>query len=338
MPRSEPIVGLPGFETIDVTGTVEVITTGRVVQEPACPSCKSEGPHRRKDLCRRRIRHTSIGARAHWLVIHVPKWRCGCGRYFRQRVPGVLPYQRATEPFKEEVVERHEHGHSLSRIRDSHRISWATTEALGPPALLAARWAPGRARGAPRCAGHRRALLHAQERLRHHVRQSRHAPCIRCPARSLELLRFSGFSTSKLPGKEHTEGRAHGPLGDLPRDRQAALPQREDRGRSVPRNSRLVGQCLMEAWKQLEPVGRKHRGLISLMRRRPDRLEAEQQLRLRAYFAEHPLVGAVYDQLTARDDAAAKQTPERARVPLARAALREGIVGELEEAPMPTLQ
>ena len=25
-------------------------------------------------------------------------------------------------------MERHEHGHSLSRIRDSHRISWATTE------------------------------------------------------------------------------------------------------------------------------------------------------------------------------------------------------------------
>jgi hypothetical protein len=25
----------------------------------------------------------------------------------------------------------------------------------------------------------------------------------------------------------------------------------------------------MEAWKQLEPVGRKHRGLVSLMRRRP---------------------------------------------------------------------
>jgi transposase len=53
----------------------------------------------------------------------------------------------------------------------------------------------------------------------------------------------------------------------------------------------------MEAWKQLEPVGRKHRGLVSLMRRRPDRLEAEQQLRLRAYFTEHPMVGAVYDQL-----------------------------------------
>ena len=68
------------------------------------PGCKSHGPHRRKDLVKRRIRHTSIGARTHWLVVHVPKWSCRCGRYFRQRVPGVLPYRRATEQFKEEVV------------------------------------------------------------------------------------------------------------------------------------------------------------------------------------------------------------------------------------------
>ena len=65
MPRSEPIVGLPGFETIDVTGSEEVTTTGMLVQPPTCPGCRSEGPHRRKDLVVRRIRHTSIGARAH---------------------------------------------------------------------------------------------------------------------------------------------------------------------------------------------------------------------------------------------------------------------------------
>lgn len=53
----------------------------------------------------------------------------------------------------------------------------------------------------------------------------------------------------------------------------------------------------MEAWKQLEPVGRKHRGLLSLMRRKPANLDPEQQVRLQAYFAEHPMVGAVYDQM-----------------------------------------
>ena len=98
MPIQEPIVGIPGFEAFEITGTKQVVTTMcKLRDKPTCPGCKSVGPHRRKDLVKRRIRHVSIGTRAHWLVVHVPKWRCRCGRYFRQRVPGVLPYQRASE-------------------------------------------------------------------------------------------------------------------------------------------------------------------------------------------------------------------------------------------------
>ena len=57
MPRSEPIVGLPGFETIDVAGTLEVITTGKLTDDATCPDCRSTGPHRRKDLVTRKVRH-----------------------------------------------------------------------------------------------------------------------------------------------------------------------------------------------------------------------------------------------------------------------------------------
>ena len=99
---------------------------------------------------------------------------------------------------------------------------------------------------------------------------------------------------------------------------------------------RLVGQYLMEAWKQLEPVGRKNRGLVSLLRRKPDRLEPEQQQRLEAYFAEHPMVGAVYDQLQRlmlllRNK---HQTAKACRWHI-RHLLR--ILDELREAPMPVL-
>jgi transposase len=293
MPRSEPIVGLPGFETIEVEGTVEVITTGKLAQPPACPSCKSEGPHRRKDLCRRRIRHTSIGARAHWLVIHVPKWRCGCGRYFRQRIPGVLPYQRATEKFKEEVVERHEHGHSLSRIRDSHRISWATTERWVHQ-RYALRVAQQGERVAPKVLG-----IDEHFFTRKHGFATTFANLVTHRVFDVQLGRSEVALQrflDELPGKEHTEV----VLMDLSETYRAIVRRHfpnamivADRFHAI----RLVGQCLMEAWKQLEPAGRKHRGLVSLLRRRPDRLKPDQLLRLRAYFAEHPSVGAVYDQL-----------------------------------------
>lgn len=294
MPNREPIVGIAGIEALDIEGwKQEVTTTCKLRDAPRCPSCKSEGPHRRKDLIKRRVRHASIGARAHWLVVHVPKWSCRCGRYFRQHVPGVLPYQRATEKFKEEVVERHEHGHSLSRIEQSHDISWATTE----------RWVHQ---------FYSRRVSHQAERLApkmlgidEHFFTRKHGFAttfanlethrvfdVQLGRSELALERF----LDELPGKHHTKmvcidlsetyraiAKRHFPNAVIVADRFHVI--------------RLVGQYLMEAWKQLEPVGRRHRGLVSLMRRKPENLELEQQQRLKAYFADHPLVGAVYHRL-----------------------------------------
>jgi len=333
MPRSEPIVGLPGFETIDVAGTLEVTTTGRIAQPPACPACKSEGPHRRKDRIVRRIRHTSIGVRAHWLVIHVPKWLCRCGRYFRQHVPGVRPYQRVTEKFKEEVVERHEHGHSLSRIRDSHRISWATAERWVQH-IYSLRVGHQVQRVAPKVLGIDEHFFTRKEGyattfanlVTHRVFD------VQLGRSEASLRRF----LDELPGKEHTEV----VLMDLSETYRAIVRRHfpnamivADRFHAV----RLVGQCLMEAWKQLEPVGRKHRGLVSLMRRRPDKLEPDQQLRLRAYFVEQPMVGAVYDQLQ-RVMTLLRNKHQTARECRWHARHFVKIVRELEEAPMPVLK
>jgi transposase len=333
MPRSEPIVGLPGFETIEVAGSEEVTTTGRVAQPPVCPDCRSEGPHRRKDLVRRRIRHTSIGARAHWLVLSVPKWHCRCGRYFRQRVPGVLPYQRVTEKFKEEVVERHEHGHSLSRIRDSHRISWATTERWVHH-IYARRVSHQAERVAPKVLGiDEHFFTRKQGYATTFANLDTHRVFdVQLGRSEASLQRF----LDELAGKEHTEVvvmdlsetyraivRRHFPNAAIVADRFHAV--------------RLVGQCLMEAWKQLEPAGRKHRGLISLMRRRPDNLEPEQKLRLAAYLTEHPMVGAVYGQLQ-RVMMLLRQKHQRAKECRWHARHFVKIVRELEAAPMPVLQ
>ena len=125
-----------------------------------------------------------------------------------------------------------------------------------------------------------------------------HAPdgCVEKPLqrerRAAELQRF----LDELPGKEHTEVVCI----DLSETYRAIVKRHfanaiivADRFHVI----RLIGQYLMEAWKQLEPVGRKHRGLISLMRRKPANLDPEQQVRLQAYFTEHPMVAAVYDQL-----------------------------------------
>lgn len=334
MPNQEPIVGIPGFEAFEVTGTKQVVTTTcELKDKPTCPGCKSVGPHRRKDLVKRRIRHTSIGTRTHWLVVHVPKWRCRCGRHFRQRVPGVLPYQRATEQFKEEVVERHEHGHTLSRIQQSHDISWATTE----------RWVHQRY-------AHR--VSHQAERVAPRVlgidehfftRKDGYATTfanlethrvfdVQLGRSELSLQRF----LDELPGKEHTQVVCI----DLSETYRAIVKRHfvnavivADRFHVI----RLVNQYLMEAWKQLEPVGRKHRGLISLMRRKPENLDPDQQLRLKDYFAEHPMVGAIYEKLQSLMHLL-RYKHQKARA--CRGLISQFLyaVEELRQAPMPALK
>ena len=58
---------------------------------------------------------------------------------------------------------------------------------------------------------------------------------------------------------------------------------------------RLLNHYFLTTWKALDPVGSKHRGLLSLIRRHPDKLTEEQGRRLEAYFEKYPAVGAIYE-------------------------------------------
>jgi len=60
---------------------------------------------------------------------------------------------------------------------------------------------------------------------------------------------------------------------------------------------RLVIQQFVQVWSQLDPEGRKNRGLVSLVRRHPKLLRPDQVLRLQAYLDAHPAFRAVYEFL-----------------------------------------
>ena len=57
---------------------------------------------------------------------------------------------------------------------------------------------------------------------------------------------------------------------------------------------RLINQHFLACWREMGPVGSRNRGLLSLMHRHRHNLKHEQQLRLRAYFAEHPALNLIY--------------------------------------------
>jgi len=57
---------------------------------------------------------------------------------------------------------------------------------------------------------------------------------------------------------------------------------------------RLINHHFLACWREIDPVGAKNRGLMSLMRRHRHNLKPEQQTRLLAYLAEHPALKEIY--------------------------------------------
>jgi transposase len=57
---------------------------------------------------------------------------------------------------------------------------------------------------------------------------------------------------------------------------------------------RLINHHFLACWREIDPIGSKHRGLMSLMRRHRHNLKPEQSLRLLAYLVEQPALEVIY--------------------------------------------
>lgn len=58
---------------------------------------------------------------------------------------------------------------------------------------------------------------------------------------------------------------------------------------------RTVLRHFLETWKQLDPDGRRNRGLLSLMRRHASKLRPDQKLRLDRYLDANPAIRILYE-------------------------------------------
>jgi transposase len=57
---------------------------------------------------------------------------------------------------------------------------------------------------------------------------------------------------------------------------------------------RLIAHHFLACWRDIDPRGAKHRGLLSLMRRHRHNLNPEQRSKLAAYFEQFPAVAQIY--------------------------------------------
>jgi transposase len=128
MPPSghEPIIGLPDYKIISYQGIKTVEIAAEYTGDIGCIHCGSVNL-RKKERFNRVFKHHSIGLSKSVLLIQTHKFYCrDCKKYFNQRLPGVQPYQRSTEPFKDEVAARHHDGHSILKVSQRLSLGQAT--------------------------------------------------------------------------------------------------------------------------------------------------------------------------------------------------------------------
>jgi transposase len=289
--NEEILLGLPGYQ---ITGIAfrggEVRISVRYTGPKSCPHCQSER-QRSKGWYSRPVRHQNLGLRHSRLEVSARKWQCrDCGRQFRQRLPGILPGQHASEPFREAVFRQHLDGINRSRVGRREGIGAATVE------------------------------RHFRHGLKRHFSE-KHSP--RCPAilgiDEHFFTRRKGFATTLCDLKNHTIydvvlGRSEASLEaylqrlqgkdqvrvvcmDLSSTYRAVVKKHFPKARIVADRFhviRLINHHFLGCWRDIDPVGGKNRGLVSLMRRHRRNLKPEQRVKLQAYLAAHPALDPIY--------------------------------------------
>jgi len=125
MPAFDVTLNLPGFTIARTSGFNPIIHDLDCHLGPSCPHCSAQ-TLRKKDKVQRQVWHESVGLRRVLLRFAVCKFHCrACGRYFRQRFEGILPYQRSTEALKRQVYRQHTQG--ISRRSLAHNCGRSDT-------------------------------------------------------------------------------------------------------------------------------------------------------------------------------------------------------------------
>ena len=286
----DSILGLRGLVIQRVERRRDIHVWARPQDRPACVHCQQESV-RIKATHQRTLKHTRQGNQLMVLHLSVPKYHCrDCNRYFRHRFAGIRPRLRATEAYRLEVFEAHDGGVSQSKLTLTHSIGSATVERWYQ-SYVKQRVSELSGRSCPQVLG---IDEHFFSRKRGYattlVDLNNHKVFDVVLGRSEASLR--GY-LRRLPGRERVRvivmdlsetyrqiARQYFPNAMIVADRFHVI--------------RLVNQHFLKLWQSQDPEGRKHRGLLSLMRRHHWKLAEPQRARLHQYLAQYPVLESLY--------------------------------------------
>jgi transposase len=289
--ESEILLGLPDFQISEIQRGAGKITIRARYDGPRwCAHCRGTAL-RSKGWIERRVRHEDWGLRHCVLAIRVPKSRClSCGRYSRQPLPGILPCQRASEAFQKAIYQQHLDGINRSRLGRREHIGAATVERYFRRGLQRQfkEWHPARCPTVlgidehffTRRQGYATTLCDLHNRKVYDVVLGRSQAALETYLARLEGKAEVRVVCMDLASVYRAIVRQHFPNARIVADRFHVI--------------RIINHHFLACWKELDPVGSKHRGLVSLLRRHRHHLSLEQQTRLAAYLAAHPALELIY--------------------------------------------
>lgn len=289
--ESDAILGLPGYQITGIEEKGGQVRIGARYDGPVrCPHC--EGRRLRcRDQGVRHLRHESWGLRRVFLELETHKFRClDCERSFWQRFPGILPRKRSTEPFRRCVSIQHWDGISRRRLGQRQGIGSATVERWFQD-FLKLRAAERSNAACPQVLGidehffsRRRGYATTLCDLKHHtvydVVLGRSESSLEDYFLSLKGKELVRVVCMDLASVYRALVRKHFPNALIVADRFHVI--------------RLINHHFLGCWRDLDAVGSKNRGLLSLMRRHRHNLRPDQSERLMTYLARHPALEAIY--------------------------------------------
>lgn len=290
MPKKDRILNLPGFTVKKVSGIGPMMIDVVYRRTVRCIHCHHK-KLRKKDSFIRLIRHESIGLRKVFLRLKAYKFYCpACQRYFNQRFPGILKYQRSTEKLKSQVFHYHNQGVSQKDLACDLSLGKSTIE----------RW------------------YHQG-----YVKLNQHLLNTPCP----QLLGIDEHSFSQKQGYATTLCNLRkNKVFDVVKGRSAAslahyfeqLPDKEKvklicmdlsaSYRSLVKKYfpqakivadrfhviRLLNHLSLKTYQSLDPVMKYDRGLLAALRTNPENLSEKRLKKRNDYLNHHPAINAIY--------------------------------------------
>lgn len=291
-PEAKEVLGLPDLNHIQTHyGNQRILILGALRNRPHCPRC-GHTHVRIKASFPRVLRHLRMGSQLVRVRYTSHKFHCqGCKRYFNLLLQGTRPKKRSTEVFRQEVFERHHGGVTGKHLSDTHEISHATVERWYQ-GFIKERYGELKGKRTPRVLGidehfftRKRGYATTFVDLRKHtvfdVVLGRSEQSLENYLRKMPEKHRVKIVVMDLSSTYRSIVKKHFPNAKIVADRFHVV--------------RLIGQQFLKSWAQFDPVGRKNRGLLSLMRRHEENLKPEQREKLERYFEEFPHLKPIWE-------------------------------------------